>query len=188
MERESDLEKQKKTDSTIYWSEANLLIFPSPIFLPTGNSNNNAFYLDSRLYELQSVTQQSVYLHYYKYLGQKKIWKSENKNEIWHRLMILLKSKTTHWHCYFHLGKGVHVSSKNILETGVSRLGSESLGLIFLLHVLTWAWPTQSLNALVHVEGLGEQGHGGSNKFLFMAILAAETPGLFFTANWVPGE
>ena len=76
VERESDLEKQKKTDSTIYWSEANLLIFPSPIFLPTGNSNNNAFYLDSRLYELQSVTQQSVYLHYYKYLGQKK--KSEN--------------------------------------------------------------------------------------------------------------
>ena len=78
--------------------------------------------------------------------------------------------------------------SRNILETGVSRLGSEKPALIFLLHVLTRARPTQSLNVLVHVEGLGEQGHRASNEFLLMAILAAEKPSLFFTVNWVPGE
>lgn len=73
VERVFDLEKKnKKVGSTIYWSQANLLIFLSPIFLTTGNSNNNTFYLDSRLYELQSAIQQCVYLHYYRKLGKKK--------------------------------------------------------------------------------------------------------------------
>lgn len=33
--------KNKKASSTIYWSQANLLIFLSSIFLTTGNRNND---------------------------------------------------------------------------------------------------------------------------------------------------
>lgn len=46
----------------------------------------------------------------------------------------------------------------------------------------------RGLNVLVHIEGLGEQGHIGSNEFLFMDLLVAKKPRLFFTVNWVPGE
>lgn len=45
--------------------------------------------------------------------------------------MISLKSKDTLWHHYFDLGKGVNLPSRNVLETQVSKMGSESLALIF---------------------------------------------------------
>lgn len=51
----------------------------------------------------------------------------------------------------------------------MSRLGSESLALIFLFHVLTLSM----VDSGVRTEGLRGQGRTGSNEFLFMDILVA---------------
>lgn len=46
--------------------------------------------------------------------------------------MISLQSKNTSGHCYFYSGKAPHVPGQHVRETQVSRLGSESLALIFV--------------------------------------------------------
>lgn len=85
--------------------------------------------------------------------------------------MMSSKSKDTLWHCYFSLRKGRNMPSENVQETQASRLGSENLALIFLLHVLTLSMVDSEVCMHWFTEGPRDQGLVGSIEFLFMDLL-----------------